>query len=137
MTMNEDPRLFGGKELPVVGAKVTAITLDSDIVILLGMNREHEFRIANEVIMRRGASQPSLVVQFDPYNQKRAIRQNLTELSEIIDQIVLHARPYLDGTLEVELESDLRLRVLPLARYEAWTYTFGNYILACPPGGFS
>ena len=121
----------------MAGAKVSAITLDSDIVILVGMNREHEFRIANEIEMKKGMSQPPLVVQFDPYNQTRAIRQNLTELSKIIDQTVLHARPFLDGTLEIELEVNLRLRVLPLDRYEAWTYTFGNYILACPPGGFS
>jgi hypothetical protein len=84
MTPSSDTSLFGGKELDAVGEPVAAITLDSNVVLLVGQRREHEFRIENDITVG-------------------------------------------DGTV---------LTVAPEDKYEAWTYTFGNFILSCPPGGF-
>ncbi|MCA1835746.1 MAG: DUF6188 family protein [Actinobacteria bacterium] len=44
---------------------------------------------------------------------------------------------FTDGVLILSIENIHfhTLRVEPKAHYEAWVYTFGNYILPCPPGG--
>ena len=128
--------LFSGKELAAVGTEVSAITLDSDIVIHAGERREHEFRIENEIILENDARNYRLVVRYNPFDRSHPVREKLTELSAIIGTTVFHARAYMDGTLELVLSDGSVLTVMPEERFEAWTYTFGNYILASPPGGF-
>ncbi|MCL5048807.1 MAG: DUF6188 family protein [Firmicutes bacterium] len=128
--------LFGGEELPVVGQLIMAITLDSDVVIYAGRDRQHEFRIGNSFSIENEQQGTSLEVRFDPYNRNEPIRENLTELAVIIDSMIIGARAYVSGVLELSFDDGLLIVVQPLDRYEAWCYTFGNFILACPPGGF-
>jgi len=134
--MFPNSELFGGTELPAVGKVVTAITLDSAIVILVGANREHVFRIENEFTMETHNSGSRFRVRYEPYSLD-GVRENLTEFSTIVATTVLHARAYIDGVLELRLDDGVVITVRPRDDYEAWMYTFGNYILACPPGGFS
>ncbi len=128
--------LFEGTELAIVGAPVTAITMDSNIVIFAGDHREHEIRIEADIEFDSPATPEALVVRYDPYNRQAPIREHLTELASIVSRRVVHAYPYSSGVLKLELDDGTTLTVEPLDRYEAWMYTFGNYILACPPGGF-
>lgn len=129
--------LFGGKELAVVGQSVAAITLDSDVVIYAGSHREHEFRIENSFSVENAWGEESFDVRYEPYNRDDPVRQNLTELTAIIASTIIGARAYVSGVLELTLDNGFVITVPPMQRYEAWTYTFGNSILACPPGGFS
>jgi hypothetical protein len=136
MTLSSDTSLFGGKELGAVGEPVWAITLDSNVVILIGPRREHKFRIENDITVANRGDGSSFAVRYDPYNRTEPLRKNLTELAAIIGRTVVHARAYVTGTLEIVLDDGTVLTVAPKDKYEAWTYTFGNFILACPPGGF-
>jgi hypothetical protein len=137
MTISSDVSLFGGKELDAVGEPVWAITLDSNVVILMGPHRDHEFRIENDISVENGGDGSRFLVRYDPYNRSDPVRENLTELAAIIAKTVVHAKAYVTGTLEIVLDDGTVLTVAPKKKYEAWTYTFGNFILACPPGGFS
>jgi Family of unknown function (DUF6188) len=137
MNIPSDASIFGGKELAAVGEVVSAITLDSNVVILIGSRREHEFRIENDIVMENPGDGSSLWVSYDPYNRSDPTRQNLTALAGIIGRTVVRARAYIAGSLEIVLDDGTVLIVAPKETYEAWTYTFGNFILACPPGGFS
>jgi Family of unknown function (DUF6188) len=136
LIMPSDSQLFGGKELTAIGEEVSAITLDSNVVIFLGPRREHEFRIENDILVDNASNGSNYVVKYDPYNRSDPVRQGLTELSSIVATRVVHAKAYVDGILEITLNDGTVLTVHPKEKYEAWTYTFGNYILACPPGGF-
>jgi hypothetical protein len=137
MTISSDTSLFGGKELDAVGEVVWAITLDSNVVILMGPRREHEFRIENDITVANHVNGSRFSVRYDPYNRTDPVRENLTELAAIVAKTVIHAKAYVTGTLEIVLDDGTVLTVAPKEMYEAWTYTFGNFILACPPGGFN
>jgi hypothetical protein len=137
MTISSDASRFGGKELAAGGEVVSAITLDSNIVILMGSRRDHEFRIENDITIQNHATGSLLSVRYDPYNRTEPVREHLTELAAIIAKTVVHARAYVTGILEIALNHGTFLTVAPKERYEAWTYRFGDFILSCPPGGFS
>jgi len=136
-TLPSDHALFGGKELAVVGEPVWAITLDSNVVIYAGSRRDHEFRIGNSFTIENPLRGSSVTVRYDPYNRTSPVREYLTELSAIIPSTIIGARAYVDGHLELSFDEGSIITVLPLKNYEAWAYTFGNFILACPPGGFA
>jgi Family of unknown function (DUF6188) len=106
MTRSSDTSLFGDKELDAVG------------------------EVENHV------DGSSFSVRFDPYNRSDPIRENLTELAAIIGRTDVHAKAYVTGTLEIVLNDGTVLTVASKDEYEAWTYTFGKFILSCPPGGF-
>jgi hypothetical protein len=129
--------LFGGNELAVQGEVISAITFDSNIVIYAGPNREHEFRIENEIALENRVLGTSFPVRYDPYNATHPVRENLTEFCSIVATTVVHANAYKSGILELSLNDESVIVVRPKDMYEAWTYTFGSFILACPPGGFS
>ena len=135
--VDTNTELFGGKELDVVGEKVYSINLGNIIQIVCGQHYDHKFNIENDITVANPTDGSCFVVRYDPYNRTNPVRENLTELSAIIDSEVLHARAYMDGVLELLLSSGAALTIRPKDKYEAWMYTFGNYILACPPGGFS
>jgi hypothetical protein len=137
MALSSDTSLFGGKELAAAGEVVSAIVLDSNVVILIGPRREHEFRIENDITGENHATGSRFAVRYDPYNRTDPARENLTELAVIIAKTVVHAKAYLTGILEIVLDDGTVLTVVPKERYEAWTNTFGNFILSCPPGGFN
>jgi hypothetical protein len=132
---NDADPLFKGKEMNASG-EIRAITLDSNVVIYVGENREHQFRIENEFSIENTVTGLRFVVKYDPYNRSNRVQQNLTELASIIGTQVLESRVSVDGLLELHLSGDMLLIVEPENHFEAWTYTFKNYILACPPGGF-
>ena len=69
MTISADTSLFGGKELDAVGEPVSAITLDSNVVILVGPRRDHEFRIENDITVKNHGDGSSFSVRYDPYNR--------------------------------------------------------------------
>lgn len=123
--------LFGNTYLAASGQDIVAITLDSNIVLLLGRDREHEFRIGNHLFL--DADGERSVVTFDPYSGREA--ENITELVQLITQKVDRAAAYVSGVLQLVTANGTKLTVNPLPRYEAWTYTCGNFILSCPPGG--
>jgi hypothetical protein len=102
----------------------------------MGQHREHEFRIENDITVENHDDGSSFSVRYDPYNRADPIRENLTELAAIIGRTVSHAKAYVTGTLEIVLDDGTLLTVAPKDKYEAWTYTFGNFLLSCPPGGF-
>lgn len=131
-----DHALFGGKQLAVVGEPMSAITFDSNVVIYAGSHREHEFRIGNSFTIENPAL-GRVLVRYDPYDKTGPVREHLTELSAIIPSTVIGARAYVDGHLELTFDEGSIITVLPRNDYEAWVYTFGNFILACPPGGFA
>lgn len=136
VAMEGDPELFRGQELQAVGELVTALVLDSNIVLLAGRNREHEFRIENDITVEDRTYGTRYVVRFDPYNRTDPVFEHLTELAAIIAARILHARVFMSGVLELILSNGMTLAVEPKQKYEAWTYTLGNEILNCPPGGF-
>jgi hypothetical protein len=75
-------------------------------------------------------------VRFDPYGSDGPVRENLTSLTAVIASTIVGARAYMDGVLELRLDNGFVITVNPMEKFESWTYTFGNFILACPPGGF-
>jgi Family of unknown function (DUF6188) len=131
--------LFGGQELPASGEAITAITLDSNIVICAGAQRDHEFRIENDVRLRYERTNSVVVVRYQPYRHEGPIRENLTELASILPETIRHARAYMTGRLELVLTGELFLSVdlfPPAKPFEPWNYTHGDFSLSCPPGGF-
>lgn len=137
MTVATSRELFGGEELAAAGEVISAVTLDSNVVIHVGVHRDHEFRIENEFTVQTIDGDTSFVVSYDPYNKSAPVRRNLTEFSAVVAKTLTHARAFVDGVLELTLSDQTIITVQPQDKYEAWTYTFGSYILACPPGGFS
>jgi hypothetical protein len=127
--------LFDDKELAAAGQMITAIVLDSNVVLKVGDDREHEFRIENDITV--STDNEDVVVHYDPYSHERTSPRHITELASIVGARLSHASAYNDGTLVlvVDHEHVHSMTVEPKARYEAWTYTYGNYILSCPPGG--
>lgn len=132
--------LFGGEELPAVGQEITAVLLDSDVVIYAGTfpnnTREHEFRIGADILLSFESDSETLLIQYEPFAKNGFVSEHITELSKIVGQTVVHARPFKSGVLELVLESEAVVRVMPLDRFESWTYTFRDMLLVCPPGGF-
>jgi len=132
--------LFGGAELEAVGQQITAILLDSDVVIYAGTfpnnTRDHEFRIGADILLSSKSEHSLVLVQYEPYGKSGFLSEHITELSKIVGQTVTHARPYNSGELELVLENGTTTRVMPLEQFESWSYTFGNTLLTCPPGGF-
>ena len=132
--MNERP-VFASDELAVAGQPITAITLDSDVVIFAGEHRDYEFRIEQgfEVTPPDGES---FNVQFEPYGAHPLVPRGMDGLACIIATTIIEAVAYMDGTLELLLSDGTKLVVGADPKYEAWTYAHGNYILPCTPGGF-
>lgn len=131
-----DPtQLFGGKLLEASENEVTAIILDSNVVIKVGTNREHEFRIENDIRLSTNAG--LLVVHYDPYRRQGHPPKNVTELAMVVGAHLGAAAAFVDGRLELRFSHSVirELTVEPNEKYEAWTYTFGSYILNSPPGG--
>lgn len=124
------------KHLDVRG-EITAITLDSNVVIYVGKNREYQFRIENEFTVANSNTDSGFVVRFDPYNRVKPVHENVTELARIIGSTVLSAKTQLSGELRLSLSNGDDLTVEPEQKIEAWSFSFGNYILVCPPGGFA
>jgi hypothetical protein len=140
MGVPETSELFGGRELEIAGQQITALVLDSNVVIFAGYfpdnTRDHEIRIENEIQLEINKLSSSLVVRYEPFHESGFLSENITELSKIVGLKVLHALPFSNGVLELMLEDDYKIRVMPLDKYEAWTYVFGKKLLSCPPGGF-
>ena len=112
MTRSSDTSLFGDKELDAVGEPVSAITLDSNVVLLVGQHREHEFRIENDITVENHGNGSSFSVRYDPYNRDDPIRENLTELASIIgdyDAIVIRSATKLTAEL---IRAGVRLKVI-------------------------
>jgi hypothetical protein len=61
----------------------------------------------------------------------------MNELAVLVRSRIARASAGIDGSLSLTFEGEPARRIIvpPLERYEAWMYTHGNYILACPPGG--
>jgi hypothetical protein len=128
-------RLFAGRELPAAGLVVSAITLDSAVVLALGENREQEFRLENDISLVTPAGE--LVVHFGPYEAPRSEPTHITELASIVNHKVVSACAFDDGVLELsfDIPTVRTLRVQPLSKFEAWTYWDGRSLMVCPPGG--
>jgi Family of unknown function (DUF6188) len=127
--------LFDGRELPVSGEQVSALVLDGSIVLLFGLTREHELRVGNESDVMLDGTDGAILVHYDPFAGETAVAQNVNQLCAVVLRTVTWAAAYVDGILELKFNNGVALRVEPHPRYEAWVYTYGNYILACPPGG--
>jgi hypothetical protein len=135
-TPNRDRELFEGRELAASGQSVTAVTLDSNVVLLAGPDREHKFRIEDDIVLRRAGESRGRVVRYEPYRRVGPVRENLTDLASIVTQTIVHARAYMNGALELVMSNDDVLSVGPAEQYEAWTYVYGTFILPSGVGGF-
>jgi len=127
--------LFGGGELAATGQVVASLTLDSNVVVSVGDDRAHEFRIENDIVL--STDEGELVVRYNPYAHEATPPTHITELTTIVGRRVSSASAYTDGVLVLDFEDGAvhALRVEPKERYEAWTYTHESFILSCPPGG--
>lgn len=127
--------LIEGRELPATGETVSAIVLDSNVVIYLGTKREHTLRIESPFTLLLGPAE--LEVVYGPYEVPRWTPSHLTELAALVTKRVAHANAYTNGELSFEFESEgvLTLAVRPDPEYEAWSYSYGGLLLHCPPGG--
>jgi len=67
---SSEPGLFRGRELAASGQTITAITLDSNVVIFAGDDRQHEFRIENDILVDQERVGPPFVVRYDPYRHE-------------------------------------------------------------------
>ncbi len=123
-------------EFVASGHEVTAITLDSNIVIFAGKRREYEFRIEQDLVLTIGDAE--LLVHFKPYEEQYEPPRHIDELVALVRNRIRRASTGADGTLHLTFEGEpvRSIKVPQHQRYEAWTYTHGSYILACPPGGF-
>jgi hypothetical protein len=122
-------------ELAASGDEVTAITLDSNVVISAGEHREYRFRIEQDFILSIDGS--DLGVHFDAYVNRPTAPRHMNELAALVRCRIGLATAGTNGVLRLTFEGEpvRSITVRPHALYEAWTYTHGNYILACPPGG--
>jgi hypothetical protein len=122
-------------ELAASGHEVTAITLDSNVVIFAGDHREYQFRIEQDFILSVDGS--DLRVRFDAYENRPSTPRHMNELAALVRCRIGLATAGTNGVLRLTFEGEhaRSITVLPHDRYEAWTYTHGNYILPCPPGG--
>lgn len=140
MNQGKDFRLFGGRELRIVGQTITAITLDSNIVIFAGHgarnSRDYELRIETDIQFRSITMAKSITIRYEPYSNRVRKTLNLGRLTDTITKRVTHARAFMSGVLELQLDQDIELTIMPLTYREAWTFSHSDYILSCPPGGF-
>ena len=94
----KEPRLneglFGGQELEVVGEVVSAIVLDSSIVILTGKERDHKFRIENDAQLRSPGLDVDIVVRFYPFAEEGFVSQGISSLVRLVGKRVTHAYPW-------------------------------------------
>jgi hypothetical protein len=136
MTASDEHTLIEDWELPLEGECISAVTLDTDVVISLGDDRQHELRIGNRLSVGNVRTGSTVVVRYDPYCAVRPLWHNLTELGALISGEVVHARADHLGRLEVVLRNDLLVTVDPANHLGEWVYSYGSFVLACPPGGF-
>ncbi len=136
MTASDEPTPLDDWELPLKGELISAVTLDPDVVISLGDDRQHELRIGNRLSVLDARTGSTTVVRYDPYGAGRPLWCNLTRLGALIDREVLHARADALGRLEIALGSSLVVTVDPGNHLGEWVYSYGAFVLACPPGGF-
>lgn len=128
-------RLFNDRELPASGEIVSCLQLDSNLTVFAGVKREHSFRIESSFTIT--TDHGDIPVVYDPLRTPPAVPTHITELSQIIDCELTHAKVYVTGELILEFASDKvrMLTVLPDAEFEAWSYAYGVILLHCPPGG--
>ncbi len=115
---------------------ISAVTLDTDVVLCLGDDRQHELRIGNRLSALDSRTGSTTVVRYDPYGAERPLWCNLTRLGALIDREVVHARTDALGRLEIVLRRGLVVTVDPGNHLGEWVYSYGSFVLACPPGGF-
>jgi len=122
-------------ELAASGHEVTAITLDSNVVIFAGEGREYQFRIEQDFVL--SIDEAELTVHFAAYKNPPNGPRHMDELAALVRRRISHATTGTDGALHLSFEGRpaRTITVPPHDRYEAWTYVHGNYILSCPPGG--
>jgi hypothetical protein len=130
--------LFGGSPLAASGHQITAIVLDTDVVVLLGRNREHELRIESDMRLTLHDGR-DVIVHYDPLPLDSLLPFHISMLASIAYRTPREVLAFVDGALALEFADGPveRLVVEPDPSYEAWTYTNGSYILSCPPGGFA
>ena len=136
MTAPDGPALLDDWELPLKGEVISAVTLDTDVVLSLGEDRQHELRIGNRLSVLDTRTGSTTVVRYDPYGAGRPLWCNLTRLGALIDQDVVHATADALGRLEIVLGRNLVVSVDPGNHLGEWVYSYGSFVLACPPGGF-
>jgi hypothetical protein len=94
--------VFAESELAVTGQVVTAIVLDSNVVLKAGDDRDHEFRIENDFSL--STEDGDRIVHYDPYGSESGHASNLDELATIIGRRVHHATAYANGRARPELQ---------------------------------
>jgi hypothetical protein len=115
---------------------VSAIILDSNVVIYAGERRQHEFRIESNFSLVNDMDGSSIAVEFDPYTVGSTGPCGITELAGLVPRIILRSFAYMDGSLDLVFSESLRLAVPSSADFEPWSYTFGSFLLHSPAGGF-
>ncbi|MCL5047497.1 MAG: DUF6188 family protein [Firmicutes bacterium] len=128
--------LFEGKELDIVGKSISAVTLDSNIVISIYQHEfRSDFRIESSFKIEDTNKDITIEVVFEPFRRDKYTYSGITKLAEIVNCTVVGARVYLDGLLELCFDNGFIITVQPDENYEAWTYTGQSGLLICTPGG--
>jgi hypothetical protein len=122
-------------ELSASGQVVSAITLDSNIVLFAGHERQYQFRIETDLTLSIAGT--SVIVHYAAYAGTANVPRNIDALAALVRSRILRAEAASNGLLTLTFDGPeaRAITVKPDGRFEAWTYSHGEYVLSCPPGG--
>jgi Family of unknown function (DUF6188) len=120
----------------IEGERLTALTLDSNVVIFFGIEREYKLRILEEKFeISLNDAEENLVVHFAAWSTPSDDVSGITELSSLINKVVVSAEISAVGMLSIIFEDHSTLRVKPGGIDEAYTLVGDGQILVCNANG--
>jgi Family of unknown function (DUF6188) len=119
----------------LVGTTVSAITLDSNVVVLFGDERGQRLRIEAPLEINYLHDQKSIDVHFDPYGSQGSELSGLDALGDLIGKTVTRCDIGSDGDLCIEVNGEILLHVGINETYESWNFDSDDGFVISLAGG--
>jgi hypothetical protein len=128
--MDSIPKLYLENE------KLTAITLDTNVVIFFGEKREFKLRILEEdFIVSLGKLGKPMIVHFSAWSTPPKNVTGVSSLPPLINQRVTSAGISDTGELTIHFDDESSLSVRPGGTDEAYTFVGAGQIIVCNGDG--
>lgn len=122
--------------LSIEGEKLSAITLDSTVVLFFGQEREFELRILEEEFeIVLGGQIKEINVCYSAWSIPPQKVAGITCLSMLINKVITLAEISEVGVLRIILEDGSSINVKPGGTYEAYTLVGAGEMIVCNGNG--
>jgi hypothetical protein len=119
----------------IAGVTVSAIVLDSDVVLVFGDSRRHRLRVEAPLDVRVAFGHASIAVKFDPYSPHETKSSGLDVLATVIGKKVTRCEVGNSGDLTIEFDDGVLLHVGVNEKTESWTFDGDDGIVVSLAGG--